>query len=465
MHELYHGGQGRKTFLRVQMKQKTGYRQYAERFLNSLSDYEKTTGYSYSAAYFNLKRMEHLLFLLGNPENNVPSVHITGTKGKGSTAAYIAAILQASKIRTGLYTSPHILTFRERIRLNGKMISWKELGRLVKIAEKAVARLTRETKYGMPTFFEVYTALAFLFFAEKKAGAMVLEVGMGGRLDATNVVRPLVSVITNISLDHVKELGNTPVKIAGEKAGIIKPGIPLVSAAQKRDVLAVLKAKAFTSGSKLYIEGKDFKYTFASLSAKDGKFNFTGPGFSQKGLSIGMRGGHQAQNAAVAVTAAKIALEKLNCRGDLKSSVKKALSGVNLPGRVQVVSRAPLLILDAAHNAASAKVLLSTLNSFKYQKLFMVIGMSANKDSKGFLKVFEKKAEFAAFVRSSNYRSSEPKDLLRVSNIWKRKGKVFENVPDGLKYVLISAGKKDLVCVTGSFYVLHDAFKFLKVKV
>jgi dihydrofolate synthase/folylpolyglutamate synthase len=410
--------------------------------------------------------MEYLLYLVGNPELKVPSVHITGTKGKGSTAAYIAAILQAAGVRTGLYTSPHILTFMERIKLNEKIIPWKELALLVRRIKPAVKRLSKETKYGMPTFFEVYTALGILYFAEKKADVMVLEVGMGGRLDATNVVKPLVSVITNISLDHVKELGNTLAKIAKEKAGIIKCGVPVVSATQKKEVLCVLKAAAKINGSKLYLEGKDFKHTVKELTAKESRFNFKNQWLDLKGLKIKMSGRHQVQNASVAVAAAEIAgfkLKKSIVR--IKRAIPDAILGVTLSGRVQVVSKDPFLVLDAAHNAASAKALLLALKAYNYARLIMVVGMSANKDSKGFLKVFEKEASLMVFVRSSNYRSAEPKDLLEVSNKWLGKGRVFENVPDGIKYAIMCADKKDLVCVTGSFYVLYDTFRFLKIKV
>ncbi len=440
-----------------------GSRKYAEHFLNSLSDYEKTTGYSYSAAYYNLKRMAYLLLLLGNPQFKVPSLHIAGTKGKGSTANYIAAIMQASGLKTGLYTSPHILTFRERIRLNGKMISWKELAALIKKIEPAVKRLNKETKYGLPTFFEVYTALGFLYFAEKKAGVMVLEAGMGGRLDATNVVRPLVSVFTNISLDHVKELGNTPAKIAKEKAGIIKPGIPVISAPQQKNVLRVLRSAAKKAGSKFLQEGRAFRYTLISLTAKGSSFSFKSPGLALKELKIKMPGKHQVLNASTALAASELAAVKLGLTpAQLKRVIPKALLEFTLPGRIQVIARKPYLLLDAAHNAASAKALLLALKHFRYDRLLLVIGMSDNKDARGFMRVFEREAALAAFVRSSNPRSAGPQGLAEASAVLAKKSRAFENVTEGLKYALMRAGKKDLVCVTDSFYVLHDAVKFLK---
>jgi dihydrofolate synthase/folylpolyglutamate synthase len=433
----------------------------AEKFLNSFTDYEKTTGYSYSAAYYNLNRMVYLLSLVGNPHLKVPSVHITGTKGKGSTAHFIAAILRGAGLKTGLYTSPHILTFRERIKLNGEMISLKDIGKLIRKIAPAVKILEKKTAYGAPTFFEVYTALAFLYFYEKKAEVVVLEVGMGGRLDATNVVRPLVSVITPISLDHIKELGKTLEKIAKEKSGIIKKGVPVVSAPQSRRVLAIIRQKAKAAGSGVYLEGKDFRHRVTRSCSKGVSFNLYGIGLVFKGLKSVMAGRHQALNASVALAASELAIKTLlNKTNILERVVPAAISKVKLEGRIQIFSKQPLLLLDAAHNTASAKVLFEALKSFKYDKLVMVIGMAVNKDIKGFLKVFAGQSEEMLYVKSSNYRSAEPEELLSCSG--DNKGKLFDSVAEGLEYALRSSGKKDLICVTGSFYVLGDALRYLK---
>ncbi|OGF48271.1 MAG: hypothetical protein A2231_08260 [Candidatus Firestonebacteria bacterium RIFOXYA2_FULL_40_8] len=435
----------------------------AEKFLNGLSDYEKTTGYSYTAAYFNLKRMKHLLALLKNPHLKIPSIHVTGTKGKGSTSNYIARILTSSGLKTGLYTSPHILTFRERIRINNKMITWRELDILTDKLIPAVEKLSKKTKYGTPTFFEVYTAMGFLYFFEKKVDVMVLEVGMGGRLDATNVITPLVSVITPVSLDHVKELGNTLAKIAGEKAGIIKTGVPVVSAPQASEVLRVLQSRAKESKAIFKVEGRDFTHKVTALKQNGMIFDVNGLKMSFTAVKTGMPGSHQALNASVAIAAVELAAPRLGLsRALLTKVVPKAINKVLLTGRVQVLSKNPFIIADAAHNAASAKVLLASLKIFKYNRLIMVLGMSANKDCRGFLRVFEKNTDLAVYVRSSNYRSAEPKELNRVSNI--KKGLVFESVPEGIAYALKTAKKGDLVCISGSFYVLHDAFKYLRIK-
>ena len=436
----------------------------AEEFLNGLSDYEKTTGYSYNAAYFNLKRMKYLLSLMENPHLKVRSIHVTGTKGKGSTSNYIASILTASGLKTGLYTSPHILTFRERIRVNNKMISKEELDRLTSKLEPLVAKIAKETKFGLPTFFEVYTAMGFLYFYEKKVDVMVLEVGMGGRLDATNVIAPLVSVITPVSLDHMKELGTTVSKIAGEKAGIIKPGMPVVSAPQDNSALTVIKKRAKSLKAVLKLSGRDFKHTVKSSGSSGVKFDLKGLGLGFKGLTSRMPGAHQALNASVAVAAVELAAGPLGLSGSLiKKVVSGAIRKTVLPGRVQLLSKRPFILADAAHNAASAGVLLDSLKTYKYKKLIMVIGMSANKDIKGFLRAFEKEADLAIFVRSSNYRSADPAELYALSGI--QNNRVFEDVPSGLAYALKTAGKGDMICIAGSFYVLSDAFRHLRKQV
>ncbi|OGF47982.1 MAG: hypothetical protein A2452_04830 [Candidatus Firestonebacteria bacterium RIFOXYC2_FULL_39_67] len=435
----------------------------AEKFLNGLNDYERTTGYSYNAAYFNLKRMKYLLSLMGDPHLKVRSIHVTGTKGKGSTSNYIASILRAAGIKTGLYTSPHILTFRERIKINNKNISWKELDRLTEEIKPLVEKIEKETKYGLPTFFEVYTAMGILYFFKKKVDVMVLEVGMGGRLDATNVVHPLVSVITPISLDHVKELGNTVRKIAWEKAGIIKQGVPVVSALQKSEALRILKNRAKERKSVFKIEGRDFFHEVTADTHNGISFNLKGLNLNFNNINSRMLGSHQAQNASVALASVELAAGKLGITSTLlKKIVPGALGKMLLPGRIQVISKKPFVVFDAAHNAASAKVLMDSLRKFKYDKLIMVLGMSANKDFKGFIQVLEKETDLAVYVKSSNYRSADPEELLKVSNI--KNGKAFYDVPLGINYALKIAGRKDLVCITGSFYVLYDAFRYLKVR-
>ncbi len=425
----------------------------ALKWLNGFTDYEKTTSYSYNAAYFDLKRMEHLLNLLGSPHKSLPCIHITGTKGKGSTAYFAASILSSAGLKTGLYTSPHICSMNERIRIDGRDISDREIAVLVPDLRKAVKKLVK-TRFGMPTYFEVYTALAFLHFKRSNCGAAVLEVGMGGRLDATNVITPLVSVITPISLDHVKELGGTIAKIAGEKAGIIKRFVPCVLGRQKKNALRVLLAKTKKNSSGTVLFGRDILIKSIKVSTQGSVFNLTTPAGSYNGLAIKMIGAHQAENAALAVSAAVSALVSLGLGDRAANAVRIGIKDVKLSGRLDYRSGHPAMLLDAAHNEASAKVLRKAIaDFFPGKNLILVVGMSVNKDIKGFRNILFPLADAVIAVKSSNYRSASPEFVLG-----NYEGKAFQTVKEGLKEAKRLAGKNSLIVVTGSFYVLSDVY-------
>ncbi|MEI7903836.1 MAG: folylpolyglutamate synthase/dihydrofolate synthase family protein [Candidatus Firestonebacteria bacterium] len=432
-------------------------------WLETFTDYEKTTSYSYNAAYFDLNRMKYLLACLGNPEKQVRYVHIAGTKGKGSTAHFLAEILRSSGLRTGLYTSPHIISMRERIKVNGVMISEKKLSALVPGLKKAVAATVRHSGFGRPTYFEAYTALAFMHFAREKCAVAALETGMGGRLDATNVIIPLVSVLTPISLDHVKELGNTVAKIAAEKAGIIKNTVPVVAGPQEKSALKTIENKAKEKGSRLLLYGRDFCVKkVLPLRAGGSTFNIITPSHHFKRLKISMTGKHQTENAALAVSAAIIALRRLGRADKIEKAVPLALPRVKLPGRLEYLPGKPGLLLDAAHNAASALILKKALQeNYSFKKLVLVIGMSVNKDIKSVKRILYPLAGFIVAVKSSNYRSAAPSVLLKGAGM---KALGFESVLEGLNYAESIAGKRDLICVTGSFYVLSDVFNAVSLR-
>ncbi len=425
----------------------------ALKWLNGFTDYEKTTSYSYNAAYFDLKRMECLLNLLGAPHKRLPCIHITGTKGKGSTAYFASSILSAAGLKTGLYTSPHIISMNERIKIDGRDISSMKIAKLAPDLRVAVGKLVK-TRFGQPTYFEVYTALAFLHFKRSNCRAVVLEVGMGGRLDATNVINPLVSVITPVSLDHVKELGETLAKIAGEKAGIIKRFVPCVIGRQEEAALRVILAKAKSTASRVIQFGKEFSISSLKASARGNIFNLSTPFASYKGLSIKMIGAHQTENAALAVCAAESALASLGLAERTERAVKDGISLVKLPGRLDYRPGHPALLLDAAHNEASAKVLRKAVKDFfPGKKLILVLGMSVNKDIEGVRKILFPLADKVIAVKSSNYRSASPEEVLG-----NYEGRAFQTVKEGMKEAWRLAGKNSLIVVTGSFYVLSDVY-------
>ena len=269
-------------------------------FLYSFVDYERNSKWKYDVSHFDLKRMRSLLKALGNPNEHGWFVHVAGTNGKGSVSAMIASALRESGLKTGLYTSPHLITFRERIRVDGLLIS----------PEEVIAGVNRlrgpAEKVGGLTFFDVWTALAFDHFARREVDAAVIEVGMGGRLDSTNVIIPAVSVITPISLDHRGKLGETPADIAAEKAGIIKPGIPVVSAPQDEDVAAVLREKAKDAGSEMLMVGCEVGY-----EKMNGGIRYHGPRWELDSVRIPLRGSFQHDNAAAALAACSAAIFSL----------------------------------------------------------------------------------------------------------------------------------------------------------
>jgi len=432
-------------------------------YLNSFTDYEKTTGYSYNATYFNLARIKYLLSKLGNPHLEIPSIHITGTKGKGSVTNLISCILIYSGLRVGTYTSPHIMTFRERIKINKKMITLKEISSLMDRLKVAIDDLMNNTKYGSPTYFEVYTALAFLYFYVKKVDIMVLEVGMGGRLDATNVVNPLVSVITPISLDHTEELGNTLLKIAREKAGIIKKNTIVVSSYQKPSVTRLIRKVSKEKNCQYLEVGKDIKYKIVKSDINGSKFSIFGIIGEYRNLSIKLIGEHQVLNTALAILAVETIYDrfKLKMKKTLRSSIKNGIKNLILPGRIQILSKKPYIIVDGAHNVASMRVLKNTLlKHFHYKRFILIFGISINKDIKGVTSVISKISDFIILVKSSNYRAAEPSV---IAKFLKRKNYIcFNNVQEGINYARKITNKEDLICITGSFYVVYDALRYFR---
>jgi dihydrofolate synthase/folylpolyglutamate synthase len=348
-------------------------------------DYERVPPRAKAA--YGLHGMRRLLAAIGNPHRNLPVVHVAGTKGKGSTVAMLAAILEKAGYRTGRYMSPHVHTLEERICVDGRLIAPRDLAVATRIVRPAVERLdqaaARRGGRG-PTWFEIVTALAFVHFKTAGVDIAVLETGLGGRLDATNVVRPLVSVITSISLDHVEILGHTVAKIAGEKAGIIKRGRPLVSGAEQPSARRVIAEVASRRRSKLLQLGLDFQggYEPSDNSLMPGRLVLDPPRpFGQPSplvLPLGMIGRHQAANAALATVAAML-LPSTGFPVSL-DAIARGLEAARLPARIEVLADAPQMIVDAAHNVASMESLLATLGGVLGQVRPRVLVFAASRD-------------------------------------------------------------------------------------
>jgi len=348
--------------------------QQAIDYLSSYTDYEVVPRLAHNAANYDLRRVEELLSQLGNPHLKARSVHIAGTNGKGSVAAMIASVLAASGYATGLYTSPHLHTWRERIRVDGELISEVELTNLVERLKPEVEAVNQKATYGRLTTFELLTALAFAYFAANGVDFQVLEVGMGGKFDATNVISPEVGVITSISLDHTEVLGGSLAEIAAEKAGIIKPGSVVVTSPQPDEAAQVIGESCLSCGAPLVRVGSEV--TWRSLGSGLGQQRLRVAGrLGSYELFIPLLGQHQLANAATAVAALEVLVEKgFNIS---PGSITNGLARVSWPGRLQIVNRHPFIVVDGAHNPEAARRLRESLEQyFNFNRAILVIGTS-----------------------------------------------------------------------------------------
>lgn len=429
-----------------------------------------------------LDRMRELLRLLDNPEKGLPIIHVAGTKGKGSTSAMIAAVLSDAGYRTGLFTSPHLDRVEERMAIDGQPCSAEEFVELVELVQPKVAVLDQAAEHG-PTYFEIITAMALCHFVRRGAKAAVLEVGLGGRLDSTNVCTPCVSVITSISFDHTKQLGETLAAIAAEKGGIIKPGVPVVSGVTADEPREVIRAIARRGGCRLQELGVDFDFEYRpprhlERAASPGCLNFIKlrpEGAPQgaaagRGFALGLVGRHQAANAAVVLAV----VEELRGAGWTISdaAVRRGLSEVVWPARVEVVARRPAVVLDAAHNAASIAALVEVLDeSFSARRRWLIFATTQEKDLRGMLGQLLGRFHRIVFTRyRNNPRSVPPEELLALAEELRAPSpqaagekasgapemEMAPNPADAWDTVRRAAEADDLICITGSFFLAAE---------
>lgn len=405
-----------------------------------------------------LQRIERLLALMGNPERQgVKYLHIGGTNGKGSTAAMLASCLQAAGYKCGFFASPHLHSYRERYRINGENISRAELTARVKRLQPLLAQMQQEGAE-QPTEFEVSTALALQYFSEQQVDYAVIEVGLGGAIDSTNVIMPELSVITNVAMDHMDYLGHTPVEIARIKAGIIKPERPAFTASADADVLAVLSSQAQEVGAQLYQFGCDFTVTNASHTEKTQTFTFRDVRRSDEisGLTVSLLGEHQLVNAALAVAAAR----ELGLPQD---AIHSGLAAARWPGRLEVISREPLIVLDGAHNTAGMQALAKALKEYwPGRRIVAVLGMLADKERREALQHLLPLLDEAVICRVPSYRAGDWQtlgDVCRESGV---KCRLVEDVT-----AAVDTGRSllrddnHMLLVSGSLYMLADARAYL----
>jgi dihydrofolate synthase / folylpolyglutamate synthase len=440
----------------------SGINSYAKalRFLNGLNDYERLRIVRYNPKTFDLERMRTLLRKLGNPQAAFRSVHIAGTKGKGSTCAMVASMLEGCGYRVGLYTSPHLVDIRERIQINGQMISHAEFVRLVRLTAPLVQRAKP-----MPTYFDVLTAIAFRYFAEQKVDIAVIETGLGGRLDSTNVLRPEVTAVTSISKDHMAQLGDTLDKIAAEKAGIFKPGIPALTVMQPPEVETVLRASAEKAGAPFDVTGKsiEFSYRFES-SRMQGPHNrvcLTTPISRFEHLAVPLLGDHQAVNCGLALAI----IDRLKARGVAINDMRamEGLSRTQLPGRMQMLSTSPRVLADGAHNAASIDAMMRAIGQhIPYDSMVVIFGCCADKDVPGMLERITSGADKVIFTKVNNIRTADPDELAaRYVELYGKMAQVATSLEDALDIAYRAVSKEDLICITGSFYLVGEAKKLI----
>jgi dihydrofolate synthase/folylpolyglutamate synthase len=430
----------------------------AMRFLATLADYERMRIVRYTSQNFDLDRMRTLLRKLGNPHDHFRSVHVAGTKGKGSTCAMIAAMLEGNGYKVGLYTSPHLNDIRERIQIDGQMISHDHLARLVKMVMPMVTH-SRPT----PSYFDVLTAVAFKHFAEQKVDIAVIETGLGGRLDSTNVLKPEVTAITNISKDHMAQLGHTVEKIAEEKAGIFKHGVPAVTIAQAPEIEAVLQRVAHKVGAPLDIAGKsiEFSYRFESsrMLGPHNRVCLTTPNTKFEHLAVPLLGEHQALNCGVALAV----IDKLKQRG-LALNDQRCMEGLaktTLAGRMELLSENPRVLVDGAHNAASIDAMMRAIGQhIPYDSMVVIFGCCADKDVPGMLERITSGADKVIFTNVNNVRTADPEELAaRYVELYGKMAQVAPNLSAALEIANRAVTKEDLICITGSFYLVGEARK------
>jgi dihydrofolate synthase/folylpolyglutamate synthase len=412
----------------------------------------------YNRDTFSLDRMRRLAAELGNPHQKLLTAHVAGTKGKGSTCTMLAAMLQACGLRVGLYTSPHVCDIRERIVINGEKITQAALAKLITRVEPIIEKMAPDK----PTFFEIFTAVAFRYFTDEGVDIAVIETGLGGRLDSTNILTPAVCGLTSISMDHMHQLGNTLGAISQEKAGILKPDIPAISVQQAPEAKRVLRKVAKAVGAPLMFTGEEVEFSYrVESSRRDGchtRICLTTPHSRFEHLAVPVWGEHQALNCGLALAM----FDQLKLRGLPLDDARaiEGLSKVRLSGRMEIVSQDPRILVDGAHNAASVQALMRAIGQHvPYDSMIMVFGCAADKDIQGIMDQVSTGADKVIFTRASdNTRACRPEELAQVyAERSGREAQICGTLREALRVAISAASREDLICVTGSFYLVGEA--------
>ena len=417
--------------------------------LKNNSAYEDSVQYLYGLQKFGIKfglsKTENLLKAFGNPHVGRKYIHLAGTNGKGSTAAFMASVLREAGLKVGLYTSPHLVRFTERFLINGKEMTEQEAHGLIQEMKSVFS--TKEP----PTFFEATTAMALVHFAREDTDIDIMEVGMGGRLDATNIVHPMVCGITNISMEHREYLGNTLLEVAGEKAGIIKKGVDLVTAATRPRVLKLFEKIAGEKGAPFYRVGKEIRYRSGA-----GGLSFYGRKWKMGKLELGLTGNFQARNGALALGMLEVLHEK-GIRVP-ESAIRDGMRKVSWPGRMQIVGRNPTIMLDGAHNPGAARALADSIGKDSgYRRIILVVGVMGDKEIIKVLRPTVSLADYVFYTTPSYWRAAAPEALMQKAAFLGKPGETVSELGAAISKAKEMAEPEDLILITGSLFTVGEA--------
>lgn len=408
---------------------------------------------------YGLERTYKLLEHLGNPERDLKLIHIAGTNGKGSTTSMITEILMGEGYKVGMYTSPFIEEFEERIQINRNNILKESLAILMDEIKVAVDKVI-EAGYNHPTEFEIITVLMLLYFKKENIDFGVIEVGLGGTLDSTNVIKPIIQVITSISFDHTNLLGNTLEKIAREKAGIIKKGIPTVIYPQQEEVLKVIKNKCFEMDSELYIANNE-NLKFKNIVNLDKPYQLLKYN-NEIDILLPLLGEHQIINLSVAMQAIEV-LNNKNIIDISIANIVKSIKNVSWKGRLEVLSNNPYVVIDGAHNIQGIKTLSRNIKKyFKYENLYLILGILADKDVEEMIKIITPMAKKVYSVTPNSIRGELAESLKDEVSKFNKNCKAFDKYEEAYLEALNDASEKDLILASGSLYMIGDMRKIIR---
>jgi dihydrofolate synthase/folylpolyglutamate synthase len=431
-------------------------------YLQNQTNYEHRRFVQYNEDNFKLDRMRDLLTALGNPQEKVAMIHVAGTNGKGSTIAMIASMLKGNGYTVGSYTSPHLIDIRERVTVDGNMISEEEFTSLIKVVVDAANKIDFS-----PFYFELVTATAFKFFADQAVDLAVIETGLGGRLDSTNVITPLMTLITKIDLEHTNMLGNTVEDIAREKAGIFKSSIPAISAHQNEEVTTVLKQCAEETNTEVSVIAQDIEFSARFGGGADGKQHTRICVITEDAqymhIPVPLDGEHQATNCALAISAIN-ELKKLGYKFE-DLAMYDSLATTTISGRMEMVWNRPKIIVDVAHDPAALQALIKSVGAHvPYDSMVCVFGVAQDKDIDTMLQKISLGADKIIFTKAKgHHRAVEPKILQkRFAEISGKMTQIADTLPEALEIAARASSQEDLICVTGSFHLVGETKSHLR---